>query len=157
MAFFSEECCSNHFKKLLGPECEDDYSKRLVTSLVRRFEHNPLEIRSRYINLVRFISDLPNPLEFCQAQEPEFWATENVEKEFLFNQERQRILREEGLEDPKHNDDLNVLGESMMEGMETCSKCGSSDINKTLDQTRGGDEGMTVKYHCQDCNERWKV
>ncbi len=39
-----------------------------------------------------------------------------------------------------------------------CSRCRQYNVNYVLQQTRSGDEGMTVFYHCQNpkCLHKWK-
>lgn len=42
------------------------------------------------------------------------------------------------------------------EGEVVCRKCGSRKISKRSLQTRSGDEGATIFYHCVQCKSRWK-
>ena len=42
------------------------------------------------------------------------------------------------------------------EGEIVCRKCGSRKISKRSLQTRSGDEGATIFYHCVVCKSRWK-
>lgn len=42
------------------------------------------------------------------------------------------------------------------EGEVVCRKCGSRKISKRSLQTRSGDEGATIFYHCVTCKTRWK-
>lgn len=42
------------------------------------------------------------------------------------------------------------------EGEVVCRKCGSRKISKRSLQTRSGDEGATIFYHCVTCKSRWK-
>ena len=42
------------------------------------------------------------------------------------------------------------------EGEVVCRKCGSRKISKRSLQTRSGDEGATIFYHCVECKSRWK-
>lgn len=37
-----------------------------------------------------------------------------------------------------------------------CPKCGAYELSSTVEQTRSGDEGETVKYSCSNCGETFK-
>jgi hypothetical protein len=64
---------------------------------------------------------------------------------------RQRELVQRILAEPEEG------GPAGAQGGVRCSKCGSTDIQFEIGQTRSADEGSTVFCLCSQCHKRWRM
>jgi DNA-directed RNA polymerase subunit M/transcription elongation factor TFIIS len=131
-----------------------EWAQTFVNEL-RSLYNSDIDFHSRLIHFISFVGS--NGAENVKRNNgPEFWARSEIELDSMFH-----ARYKDAMSTPEFQsiDVATILNVDQLDGLEPCIYCGCKLVNKVLDQDRGGDEGMTVKYQCTNptCLKRWKV
>jgi DNA-directed RNA polymerase subunit M/transcription elongation factor TFIIS len=130
------------------------WAGEVVTELITQYSHDPVEVRSRVVHILDMLVTGYAPDVVNQS--PVDLARNQHEQDALFLTESERMNAQVA---PETLDASAVLGVQQTESNDHCpnERCESTNVSKELRQVRGGDEGMTVFYSCDECGKVWRI